>query len=101
MTLTVTSRGDVPIRLTDERWAHIVEEHAELAGMREGVMRAVLEAECVLAGGAGELIGVLTLEAGRALVVVYREVSPDDGFILTAFLSSQLAKLYRRRQLWP
>ncbi len=31
MTHSVSSRNEVPIRLTDERWAHIVEEHAELA----------------------------------------------------------------------
>lgn len=29
------SRGQVRIRLTAERWAHIVEEHCELAGLRE------------------------------------------------------------------
>ena len=35
MTRMATSRGGVPIRLTSERWAHIVEEHCELAGLRE------------------------------------------------------------------
>jgi len=34
MNVTVPSRNSVPIRLTAERWVHITEEHAELAGMR-------------------------------------------------------------------
>jgi uncharacterized protein YuzE len=29
----VLSKNGIQIRLTDERWAHIVEEHCELAGM--------------------------------------------------------------------
>ncbi|MGC2235474.1 MAG: hypothetical protein WA584_04905 [Pyrinomonadaceae bacterium] len=34
MTETVISVNEIAIRLTDERWAHITEEHSELAGMR-------------------------------------------------------------------
>ena len=30
MIAIVTSKNGVPIRLTDERWAHITEEHCEL-----------------------------------------------------------------------
>jgi hypothetical protein len=37
----VLSKNDVPIRLTDERWTHIVEEHCELAGMRLEVLESV------------------------------------------------------------
>ncbi len=28
----VISKNRVPIRLTDERWVHITEEHSEMAG---------------------------------------------------------------------
>jgi len=38
---TVLSQNKVPIRLTDERWAHITEEHCELAGMRLEVLEAI------------------------------------------------------------
>lgn len=101
MTETVISRHQVPIRLTDERWAHIVEEHVELAGLRTDVLGTVSEAERVLEGGAGELLAVRMLEADKALVVVYRETEPDDGFIITAFLTRRLAGLDRRQQVWP
>lgn len=101
MTIVVTSRNGVPIRLTDERWAHIVEEHCELAGMREEVLQAVSEAERVLAGGAAEMLAVRMVETEKALIVVYREVSAADGFVITAFLTKRLASLDRRQQLWP
>jgi len=101
MTRIGTSRGGVPIRLTDERWAHIVEEHCELAGMREEVIDTIDRADRVLEGRHGELLAVRMVETTRALVVVYREVSSDDGFVITAFLSSRLAILDRRQQIWP
>ena len=50
MSVSVTSVGGIPIRLTDERWAHIVEAHHELAGMREEVVEAVDEPDRGLAG---------------------------------------------------
>ncbi len=44
----VVSRSGIPVRLTDERWAHIVEEHNELAGLRLDVLETVAEAERVV-----------------------------------------------------
>jgi len=101
VTITVTSRAGVPIRLTDERWGHIVEQHCELAGLREEVLETVTEADRVVAGGSGELLTIRAMEEGRAIVVVYREVDPADGFVITAFLTKRLGSLSRRRQLWP
>jgi hypothetical protein len=95
------SRNGVSIRLPDERWQHIMEEHAELEGMREDVLDALVNAERVLSGTAGELFAVRTIEAGKALVVVYREVDVIDGFVITAFLTRRLRTLERRTQLWP
>lgn len=66
MTTVVPSRFGVPIRLTDERWAHIVEEHSELAGLREEVLQTVCDAERVLAGPAGECFAIRTVEPGKA-----------------------------------
>jgi hypothetical protein len=48
MTEIVTARSGVPIRLTDERWGHIVEEHCELAGLRTEVLETVSDSERVL-----------------------------------------------------
>ena len=100
MTETVTSRNGVTIRLTDERWSHISEEHAELAGHKLDVLEATSDAERVVAGGADELLALKKQPDGKTLVGVYRE-DANDGFVITAFLTRREASLNRRRQLWP
>lgn len=52
----VKSRNDVPIRLTEERWLHITEEHSELAGYYFEVIEAVKEPVAIYEGEAGECI---------------------------------------------
>jgi hypothetical protein len=54
----VKSKNDVPIRLTEERWFHITEEHSEMAGYYFEVLEAVEEPEAVYEGRAGECIAV-------------------------------------------
>lgn len=98
---TALSRHNVPVRLTTERWGHIVEQHSELAGLREDVMETVAAAERVVAGGSGELVAIRTHTDGKAIVVAYRETSRTDGFVITAFITTRLRSLERRRQLWP
>lgn len=100
MTETVISKNGVPIRLTDERWAHISEEHCELAGMRLEILETVAAPTRIFAGKHGELLAARDMESGKILVAVYKE-SPTDGFIITAFLTSRTKSLLRRKQLWP
>lgn len=97
---TVLSVNGIPIRLTDERWAHITEEHSELAGLRLEVLETVMYPSRVLAGGAGEVLALREVDGGKYLVVVYRELV-HDGFIITAFLTRRVNSLNRRQQLWP
>ena len=97
---TVLSQNKIPIRLTDERWAHITEEHCELAGMRLEVLEAIENPSGILAGGEEELLAVQETEKGKFLVVVYRELN-NDGFIITAFLTRRIKSLNRRKQIWP
>ena len=97
---TVLSKNGVPIRLTDERWVHITEEHCELAGLRLEVLETVANPSRVLAGGKGELLAVREISSAKYLVVVYRELE-NDGFIITAFFTSKTEALNRRKQLWP
>ena len=100
MTATVYSKNGVPIRLTDERWAHITEEHSELASLRLEVLEIVANPTEIFAGNRGELLAVREVEPEKYLVVVYRE-SQQDGFIITAFLTRKGQALHRRQQLWP
>jgi hypothetical protein len=98
---TAISRNGVPIRLTDERWQHIIEEHAELAGMQEEVLAAVSQAERVLTGTYGEFLAVRMIEPGKAMVTVYRELTDEDGFVITAFVTPRLKSFEQRPQVWP
>ena len=96
----IQSRNGIPIRLTDERWAHITEEHCELAGMREEILETITDPLKILAGNQGALIAVREVETGKFLVVPYREME-SDGFIITAFLTRRINYLNRRKQVWP
>ncbi len=94
----VLSKKGVSIRLTDERWAHITEEHSELVGLRAEVIETVLRPERVLLAGDGEMIALREPEQGKHLVVFYRE-GVDDGFIITAFATRRARSLSKRRQI--
>ena len=96
------SRNGVWVRLSAERWRHIATEHPELAAHRTVVLEAIAKADHVLEGYAGELLAVRRLDVSKVLVVAYREVEARDGFVITAFTTSRVTALFkRRRQLWP
>jgi len=94
------SVNDLPIRLTQERWEHILEEHGELADFNDRILNVIRRPERVLEGNDGAMLAVREIEAGKWLVVVYRELELD-GFIIAAFLTRRRASLQRRQQLWP
>ena len=96
----VISRKGVPIRLTDERWAHITEEHCELAGLRLERLETIANPSRILAGYKDELLAVREMDPGKHLVVVYRKMA-SDGFIVTAFLATRRKSLDRKEQVWP
>ncbi|HMS83547.1 MAG TPA: hypothetical protein PKD12_07855 [Nitrospira sp.] len=96
----ILAKSGTPIRLTDERWTHITEEHGELVGLQANVVKTVSHPDRVLLGGDGELLAVREIEVGKYLVVVYRE-QDNDGFIITAFLTRRIRSLEKRRQVWP
>jgi hypothetical protein len=98
--LKATSKNGVIIRLPSERWEHIVTGHGELADMQQEVLDAIAEPERVLRGTEGELLAVREAEAGKWLIVIYRELG-NDGFIITALLTRRRQWLEKREQLWP
>ena len=77
-----------------------MEGHSELAGLRPDILETVAHPERILEGNRGESLAVREYEPGYCLVVAYRELD-NDGFIITAFLTSRTGRLERRRQLWP
>jgi hypothetical protein len=66
----IISKNGVTIRLTDERWSHMTEEHTELAGMRLDVLETVANPERIHQGNYGALLAVSEMRAGKYLVGV-------------------------------
>ncbi len=95
----VKSINGVPIRLTDERWVHIVENHDDLAGYYDEVLNTIESPNYVVKGYAQALIALKESGENRFLAVVYKETSNDDGFIITAYFTSKI-KLEREVIVW-
>lgn len=72
--------------MTSERWLHIVENHDEMAGYYDDVLLVVESPDTVLRGYRGSLIAVRGYGRKRYLTVM--ELSREDGFVITAYFSS-------------
>jgi len=72
-----------------------------MAGYYFEVLETVEEPEAIYEGRAGECLAVREIGEGKYIVVVYKEISGEDGFIITAFLTKRKRQLERRRKLWP
>ena len=64
----------VPIRLTAERWFHIVENHDDLAGHYDDILDIVESPDMILPGHRGSLIAIRGAGKGQYLAVVYRQL---------------------------
>jgi hypothetical protein len=99
--IIVQSPNQIPIRLTAERWTHIITQHPEMATQRDRVLETVSKPELIQAGDFGELLAIRfysqTPLTQKYLVVAYRETT-DDDFILTAYLACRPSA--RRQTVW-
>ena len=91
------SVNGVPIRLTDERWEHILDSHPELASFRETILDAVENPDYILTSRRGALAAVVVLGRKAFLHVFYVEKGRHDGFILSAYLEGEMDK---RKIVW-
>jgi hypothetical protein len=91
------SVNGVPIRLTEERWEHIVSNKPYMESYYERMLDAIEKPTCILRGYAGSLVAILSVGRQRYLHVVYKEVSREDGFIITAFIAQ---KYNRKLIIW-
>jgi hypothetical protein len=100
--LIVDSRNGVPVRLTEERWQHIADRHPELRDQRERILETVAEPDIIQQGDFGELLAGRyyseTPLTSKFLMVAYREISSNDGFIVTAYLARRLSTV--RAVIW-
>lgn len=86
------SVNGVPIRLTEERWFHIVENHDDLAGHYDDILNAIESLDFVLRGYKGAQIAIKGIARRRYLAVVYKELNKNDGFLLSAYITTKIKK---------
>jgi len=81
----VHSVTNVPIRLTYERWYHIVENHDDLASYYHEVLEAIENPDFVVRGNKDALKAAKNFGKNKWMVVIYKEGSKTDGFVITAY----------------
>ena len=81
-----------PIRLTYERWFHITENHDDLASYYFEVLETVEKPEFIIRGNKGSLKAVKSMGKDKWLVVIYREISKEDCFVITAYFPNKKPK---------
>lgn len=86
------SINDVPIRLTYERWYHIIENHDDLASYFYGVLESIEKPDLIIKGNKGTLKVARNVGKNKWLVVIYREISKEDGFVITAYFLDKRPK---------
>lgn len=92
------SKNNVPIRLISDRWFHIVENHNDLAGYYDDIIITVEKPNMILRAYGSVLTAIRGTGRKRYLAVIYKEVSKDDGFIISAYFTS---KINREAIIWP
>ena len=95
------SINDVPIRLTYERWFHITENHDDLASYYFEVLEAIESPEFIIRGNKGSLKATKNMGKKKWLVVIYRELRKNDGFVITAYFLDSEPKgnvIWKRQQ---
>ena len=100
----IQSVSGVLIRLTEERLSHIQSRHPEMKGQEKCILETISSPEYVQEGDGTTLIALKhyskTPLTGKFCAVVYKEVSEDDGFVVTAYFTSKPAE-WRKTQWKP
>jgi hypothetical protein len=94
----VRSINGVPIRLSEERWAHIIEARDDLVDRSDDVLEAVRAPDWITKGYRDSLVAWKGYGRRGYLVVIYKELGRHDGFIITAFFAKAAKK---RGKVWP
>ena len=99
MTSIAISKNNVPIRLPDERWIHIVESHDDMAGHYYDVLSAIEDPDYIIKGYRDALVALKKVSEIKYLAIVYKELSAVDGFVITSYLTSKI-RLEKEVILW-
>ena len=84
------SINGVPIRLTAERWQHIIERHHNVSHLVSECLDSIGSPDLILRGHSGAAIAVKRFGTRHYLAVVYVESDLNDGFVLTAYVTDRI-----------
>jgi hypothetical protein len=105
---TVKSKSGAQIRLTEKQWKHIIAARPQLEEFQGEILRSVEHPDEVYAPpsrvrpqlhAVKQFKRLRNIGLSENLVVVYRELTPEEGFIITAFPISDGRKK-RAYRLW-
>ncbi|NCO68015.1 MAG: hypothetical protein COY75_10405 [Nitrospirae bacterium CG_4_10_14_0_8_um_filter_41_23] len=103
MISTVISKNGKELRLTAERWSHIVEAHDYMAGNQDLVFETLENPDYIVGGGQGEFIALKhykkTSISEKDVVVIYKE-KEKEGFVITAFMTSEPERIIKKGVIW-
>lgn len=96
------SKNGVPIRLTSERWQHITIGHPEIADYYYEILEVIENPDTIYGGNNDANIAIKKLQEklDKFVVVVYKEVSAKDGFVITAHFSNKQQEFQKKKILW-
>ena len=83
------SINNIPIRLTEERWKHISQNHDDMIGYYTDVLETVQDPEFILLSYNKSLCAIRHYSRNKHLCVIYKEISRTDGFIITAYFTKK------------
>lgn len=100
--IIIKSKQGVPIRLSTERWEHIRRRHPEIKDQKDKVLETITAPDVIQQGDYGELLAIKFFEntplTEKYLVVIYKEINKDDGFVITAYFTKKPSE--RRLTVW-
>lgn len=100
--IIVLSKNKVPVRLSSERWEHIERRHPEMRNQKERILETISNPDFIQQGDYGELLAIKFFDSTplsqKYLVVGYKEINKEDGFVITAYFTRK--PLERRLTLW-
>ena len=99
----IVSKNGVPIRITYEQWAHIIDSHDYMSGNLDLVLETIEDPDFLVCGWTDEVIALKhykkTSISEKDVVAIYAE-SGRDGFIITSFMTSKVEKILKRGIIW-
>ncbi len=84
------------IRLTEERWQHILERHPEVVNNKNNVLKTIKNPDIVTKGWTNELVAIRKI-SNQDLAVIYSE---EEAFVITAFFTRSRKYFEKRGIIW-